>query len=58
LRFTGNQIQEQLVEYCVPKVVAAINNLDGMKEEGKFIPRKIDLSASDGTYQLGLYDNL
>jgi len=58
LRFTGHQIQEQLVEYCVPKVVAAINNLDGMKEEGKFMPRKIDLSASDGTYQLGLYDNL
>jgi very-short-patch-repair endonuclease len=57
LRFTTHQIQEQLAEYCVPKIVETINNLGGFEEEGKFMPRKIDLNSLDGTYQLGLFDN-
>jgi very-short-patch-repair endonuclease len=56
LRFTGRQIQEQMAEYCVPKVVQTINNLDGL-EEGGVIPRKIDLDAPNGTYQPGLFTN-
>ncbi|MBI5293789.1 MAG: DUF559 domain-containing protein [Chloroflexi bacterium] len=58
LRFTTHQIQEQMAEYCIPKIVETINNLDGLEEEGKFRPRKIDLNAPDGSYQLGLFDNL
>ncbi len=58
LRFTTKQIQEQLAEYCVPKIVETINNLDGAEEVGKLMPRKIDLNAPDGAYQLGLFDNL
>lgn len=58
LRFTTHQIQEEMTEYCIPKIVKTINNLDGLKEEGKFMPRKIDLNATDGTYQPGLFDNL
>lgn len=58
LRFTAFQIQEQMVEYCIPKIVKTINNLDGLKEEGKLVPRKIDLDLPSGTYQPGLFDNL
>ncbi|MGH2521173.1 MAG: endonuclease domain-containing protein [Anaerolineales bacterium] len=56
LRFTTHQIQEQMAEYCAPKVVEMINTLNGL-DEGKFVPRKIDLSAPDGSYQLGLFDD-
>ena len=58
LRFTAHQIQEQMAEYCIPKIVKTINNLDGLEEEGKFVPRKIDLDLPGGTYQPGLFDNL
>ena len=58
LRFTTHQIQEQLAEYCIPKIVKTINNLDGLEEEGKLIPRKIDLNSPDGAYQPGLFDEL
>jgi very-short-patch-repair endonuclease len=58
LRFTAHQIQEQMGEYCVPKIAETINNLDGLEEEGKFTPRKIDLNAPAGSYQLGLFDKL
>lgn len=57
LHFTTRQIQEQTVEYCVPKIVKTINNLGGL-EEGDFMPRKIDLDLPGGTYQPGLFDNL
>ena len=58
LRFTAHQLREQMAEYCVPKVVETINKLDGLEEEGKFMPRKIDLNAPDGSRQLGLFDNV
>lgn len=58
LRFTTHQIQEQMAKYCIPKIVETINNLDGLEEEGKFTPRKMDLNAPGGAYQLGLFDNL
>lgn len=57
-RFTTHQIQEQMVEYCVPKIVDTINRLQGVKEEGKFMPRRIELNAPEGTYQPGLFDDL
>jgi very-short-patch-repair endonuclease len=58
LRFTAHQVHEQMAEYCVPKIAEMINNLDGVTEEGKFMPRKIDLNAPDRAQQLGLFDNL
>ncbi len=53
--FTTFQIQEQVEMYCVPQVTKAINNLGGVND-GKYVPRKIDLKA-DGSYQLGLFDD-
>ena len=58
LRFTTRQIEEQMVEYCIPKIAETIKTLGGAEEVGKFMPRKIDLNAPDGAYQLGLFDNL
>jgi very-short-patch-repair endonuclease len=58
LRFTTRQIQEQTVEYCVPKIVKTINNLGGLEEEGKYMPRKIDSDAPAGTYQPSLFDDM
>lgn len=57
LRFTTVQIQEQMLEYCVPQIVKMINNLGGV-EEGRPLPRKIDLDAPEGSRQLGLFDDL
>ena len=57
LRFTTVQIQEQMEEYCVPNIVNTIEYLGGL-DEGGLIPRRIDLSAPDGSRQLGLFDNL
>ena len=58
LRFNTYQIQEALAEYCIPKIVKTINRLGGVEEEGKLMPRKIDLKSVDGSYQLGLFDDL
>ena len=57
LRFSTHQIQEQMAGYCVPNIAKTINNLGGLIEEGKFAPRKINLNAPDGSYQLGLFDS-
>ena len=57
LRFSSQQIQEEMQEYCLPTIVENINNLGGV-EEGKTIPRKIDLHLAPGTYQLSLFDDL
>ncbi len=57
LRFTERQIREQTADYCIPQIVATINRLGGLEEEGKLMPRKIDPNAPAGTYQPGLFDN-
>lgn len=54
LRFTTQQIQEETEEYCIHKVVKAINNLGGV-DESKKVARKIGLK-SDGSYQMELFD--
>jgi len=53
--FTTHQIQEQMAEYCVPKIVENINRLGGLEESG-IVPRKINLDAPDGWQQLTLLD--
>ncbi|MDX1415469.1 MAG: DUF559 domain-containing protein [Candidatus Promineifilaceae bacterium] len=55
LRFNTQQIQEQLEEYTVPKIVETINSQGGISE-GKLQPRRIHLNA-DGAYQPGLFDD-
>ncbi len=57
LRFTTRQINEQTVDYCVPKIVETINHLGGL-EEGRYMPRKIDPDAPTGTYQPSLFDSV
>jgi very-short-patch-repair endonuclease len=54
LRFTAHQIQEQMVDYCIPTIVENIKNLDGL--ESKLPTRKIDLDAPGGSYQPSLFD--
>jgi hypothetical protein len=58
LRFNTPQIREQMGEYCLPRIVKNINRLGGVDEEGRFVPRWIDLDAPDGLEQLGLFDDL
>ncbi len=53
LRFTSQQVREQMAEYCVPKVKDTIDNLGGL-DVGKFLPRK--LNRPTGTYQPSLFD--
>lgn len=55
LRFNSRQIQEQAADYCVTTVAETINKLGGV-DEGKVIPRKINLDSS--TYQPSLFDGL
>jgi hypothetical protein len=43
-------------EYCVPTIVENINRLSGL-DEGKTVPRKIDLKAPSGWQQLTLLDS-
>jgi very-short-patch-repair endonuclease len=57
LRFNTPQIREQMAEYCVPKIADTINSLGGV-DEGKLMPRKIDVNAPDSSRQLGLFDDL
>ncbi len=57
LRFNSYQIREESAEYCLPTVAKNINKFGGI-DEGKIIPRKIDLNAPSGSRQLGLFDNL
>ena len=56
LRFNTHHIQEQMADYCLPTIVENINKLDGV-EEGRLVPRRINLDAPGGMYQLGLFDD-
>ncbi len=56
LRIGTQDIQDRIEQYCVPKVAEAINKLGGI-DEGRYLPRKINLD-SEGKYQLGLLDEL
>lgn len=56
LRFTTQQVQEQMESYCIRNITETINNAGGVDEE-KTVARKIDLKAK-GAYQLSLFDDL
>lgn len=57
LRFTSHQIREEMEEYCLSTIAENINKLGGV-DEGKVLPREIDLGTSEGWYQLGLFDDI
>jgi len=56
IRFSTHHIQEQAEEYCIPTVTKTVNHLGGV-DEGRYVPRKIDLKAN-GSYQLGFFDDV
>lgn len=45
LRFTTDQIREQMTDYCVPSVVKTVNVMGGL-DEGGVLPRKINSGPS------------
>jgi very-short-patch-repair endonuclease len=55
LRFTTDQICDQMAEYCVPKIVHEINNLGGVEIDHN-IHRRIDLKLPGTTFQYGLFE--
>ncbi len=56
LRFTRRQIQEQMAEYCIPKIAETLNYLGGVQDEGKLLARKLDPKMPPGMHQPGLFD--
>ena len=58
LRFNTTHIRERMAEYCLPTIVENINRLDGVDEEARLVPRRINLDGPDGAYQLGLFDDI
>jgi very-short-patch-repair endonuclease len=57
LRFNSHHIHEEMAEYCLPTIVETVNKLGGI-DEGRVVPRRINLDAPGGVYQLGLFDDL
>lgn len=53
LRFNTRQIQEQAADYCVSAVASLVNKYGGI-DEGRIIPRKINLDGD--SYQPSLFD--
>jgi hypothetical protein len=49
LRFNGQQIREEMADYCLPKIGEMINRLDGLKDES-LVPRSF-VSAPEGLAQ-------
>lgn len=55
MRFNTTQIHEQPVDYCVSKVMATINRLEGL-DETTGVPVRYDPSDPLGPQQLSLFD--
>ena len=56
LRFNTFHIREEMAEYCLPTSIENIDRLGGV-DEGRLVPRRINLNALDGAHQLGLFDD-
>ncbi len=57
LRFTSQQIREELDAYCVETVRENVNRLGGIEEPNQFMPRKIHPQAAQGIYQPTLFES-
>jgi hypothetical protein len=55
LRFDSRRIEEQVQDYCLPRIANMVNQLGGV-DEGKLIPRRIDLSTNNSRRQLSFDD--
>jgi very-short-patch-repair endonuclease len=55
LRFRGQRIREEMVEYCIPKIMETVNRLDGLTANG-LIPRPFDPERPEGLQQLTLFE--
>lgn len=55
LRFTTQQVREEMTSYCIPKIAENINHLGGIKTDGAQIPRKLDLKNGSDMEQLRLF---
>jgi very-short-patch-repair endonuclease len=55
VRFNGQQIREQIAEYCIPNVMTSINRLGGLKTEG-LVPRKFNPDDPAGPRQLTVFE--
>jgi very-short-patch-repair endonuclease len=55
LRFNGQQVREQMSEYCIPKIAKMINRLDGLQEEG-LVPRAFHSGPDGVVQQLSLFE--
>jgi very-short-patch-repair endonuclease len=55
LRFNGAQVREEMAEYCLPTITQSVNNLGGIAEDGRAIPRRFQI-ADGGAYQADLFD--
>jgi very-short-patch-repair endonuclease len=56
LRFTSRQIQEEMADYCIPKIAETINRLGGVDEDGNPLARRIDPDQPGRMYQAGLFE--
>jgi len=54
LRFNGQQVREELAEYCIPTVMNAINRESGPSSDG-LIPRTFNADDPDGPQQMTLF---
>lgn len=52
IRFSSQKVKEEMTKYCIPTVLENIENLGGLKDNSKIMPRKI---GSDGAEQLTLF---
>lgn len=55
LRFSGKQINGQMKNYCLPKIVEKIENLGGINM-GDHLVHRIDLNLPGSTFQYSLFD--
>ena len=55
LRFNGAQVREEMAEYCLPTITQSVNNLGGIAEDDRAIPRRFQI-ADGGAYQADLFD--
>jgi len=58
LRFNTTHIREKMAEYCVPTIVENINRLDGVDEEERLVPRRINPDAPDGVGATHSWDDV
>ena len=55
LRFTTQQVREEMETYCIPKIAENINHLGGVNTEDKHIPRMLNLQGNMDMEQLTLF---